>query len=261
MFRSQKNLYKGSKPVGYPKRGLGAVHLKLSEYIVSNGGKIHLKTAVEKILIKNNKAIGIVVNGKSMYFDIIVSNIVVQNLFSLTDESEFPAEYVSAINSLTGTGSLCAYYSLTKVNQELLGKTFHFIERNIGVDGNDAVGMIDFMATSPESEIAPAGSFLVQSYIICTPQEAKDKTTQLKLKSLLDENLKRLIPDYSSHLKWALYPSIAHLDGVAKTIDNVKPSIQTPIKNLYLIGDCVKAPGIGFNCALNSARMLVDTIQ
>lgn len=260
MFRSQKNLYKGSKPVGYPKKGLGAVHSILSEYILSNGGKIFLNTAVEKIVIKNKKAVGVIVQGKSVSFDIIVSNVLVQQLFCLADESEFPAEYVSSLKSLTGTGSLCAYYCLNEINQELIGKTFHFIERGIGVDGNDAVGMIDFMATSAESQIAPEGSFLVQSYIICTPDEAKDKKTQMKLKSLLDANLKRLIPNYTAHLQWALYPCISHLDGVAKTIDNIKPSIQTPVANLYLIGDCVKAPGIGFNCALNSARMFVDSL-
>jgi len=61
-------------------------------------------------------------------------------------------------------------------------------------------------------------------------------------------------------LIFALYPSVWHLDGVAKTIDNAKPMIHTPIKHLYVIGDGVKAMGIGFNCALNSARMLAEHI-
>ena len=43
---------------------------------------------------------------------------------------------------------------------------------------------------------------------------------------------------------------------MAKTIDNDKPDISTPIENLFLVGDSVKALGIGFNCALNSARLL-----
>ncbi|MFO7678007.1 MAG: FAD-dependent oxidoreductase [Thermoplasmatota archaeon] len=260
MFRSQKNLYKGSKPVGYPKQGLGAVHKKLLEYIKNNGGKIHVSTPVERILIEDGKAIGVLIKNRPVYYDVIVSNILVQNLFSLADESNFPPDYVSSIKSLTGTGSLCAYYSLSQLKPELIGKTFHFIERDIGVDGNDAVGMIDFMATSPQAGMAPPDAFLVQSYIICTPKEAKNKKIQVKLKELLDKNLELLIPDYSSHLCWAMYPVVYHLDGVAKTIDNKKPDIKTPVQNLFLIGDCVKAPGIGFNCALNSARMLVDTV-
>ncbi|HMA83796.1 MAG TPA: NAD(P)/FAD-dependent oxidoreductase, partial [Candidatus Thermoplasmatota archaeon] len=158
----------------------------------------------------------------------------------------------------TGTGSLSGYYSLSDVPNELIGKTFHFIERNAGVDGNDAVGMIDFMAAAPEASISPSHAKLVQAYIICTPEEAKQKKVLQRLRQILDKNLARLIPDYDQKLNWALYPSVCHLDGVAKTIDNFKPSIETPIQNLYVIGDGVKAMGIGFNCALNSARLLAN---
>jgi len=87
-----------------------------------------------------------------------------------------------------------------------------------------------------------------------------DKKILSMLKQLLDKNLQRLIPDFRSHLRWCLYPAIWHLDGVAKTTDNIKPEIQTPINNLLLIGDCVKAPGIGMNCAINSARICQELI-
>ena len=185
----------------------------------------------------------------------------VQNIFSIADEKHFPKEYVKNINSLTGTGSLCAYYSLSKIDPQLLGKTFQFIERNIGVDGDDAVGMIDFMAAVPESGLAPPSEYLVQSYIICTPAEAKDKKTLNILRGLLDKNLERLVPGFRSQLKWAMYPATWHLDGVAKTIDNKKPDVRTPVENLYFIGDCVKAPGIGINCSLNSAQLLIDILS
>ena len=258
MFRSQRNLYRGSKPVGYPKRGLAFIHKKLVDYITSQGGTIRLGTPVEKIRIQDGKAVGVQVGGKDIDFDVVISSILIQDLFSLADSKNFPKEFVDQMTRLEGTGSLCAYYALREVPSGLLGKTFHFIERNIGVDGGDAVGMVDFMAAHPESGISPHGCYLVQSYVICTPQEARNKTLQGTLKDLLDQNLCRLIPEYKQHVLWALYPTIWHLDGVAKTIDNVKPHIITPVENLFVIGDCVKAMGIGFNCALNSARLLIE---
>ena len=261
MFRAQKNLLKGSKPVGYPKGGLISITKKLADYIIKNGGKIFLNSPVQKIIINNNKVLGVLVDNKEHYFDIVVSNIIVQNLFSIVDEKYFPKDYAKKIKSLKGTGSLCAYYSLKKINTDLIGKTFHFIERNVGVEGCDAVGMIDFMSTLAESELSPKGEFLVQSYIICTPEEAKDEKTIEKLRILLDKNLKLLVPDFEINLKWAVYPSIWHLDGVAKTIEDDKPKIETPINNLFLIGDCVKAPGIGFNCALNSGRIFAEILS
>lgn len=261
MLRAQKNLLKGSKPVGYPKGGLSNITKKLTDYIIKNGGKIILNTAVEKIIIKNNKAIGVLVKNKEYYFDIVVSNIIIQNLFSIVDEKFFPNDYVKKIKLLNGTGSLCAYYSLKTIDPDLVGKTFHFIERNIGLEGNDVVGMIDFMSTLPESALSPKGEFLVQSYIICSPDEARNKKILEKLRDLLDKNLKHLIPNFKNDLKWAIYSSIWHLDGVAKTIDNEKPKIETPINNLFLVGDCVKAPGIGINCALNSGKILAKILS
>jgi phytoene dehydrogenase-like protein len=260
MFRAQRSLLKGSKPVGYPKKGLGVIHQKLAHAVVQQGGEIRTGTPVEKIIIKDGAAIGVKVASKDIFFDTIISTLLVQNLFTIADKKQFPQEYAKMLTSLQGTGSLCAYYALTKVDPELLGKTFHFIERDIGVDGNDAVGMIDFMAAVPESGLSPPSQYLVQAYIICTPAEARDKKTLERLKELLDKNLHRLIPDFRSHLRWVMYPAVWHLDGVAKTTDNVKPEIQTPIGNLFLIGDCVKAPGIGINCAINSARLCQELL-
>lgn len=258
MFRAQKNLYRGSKPVGYPVNGLNSIHSKLQAIIVKNGGQIFLNTPVEKIVIEDNLAKGVVVDNEKRFFDIVVSNVMVQDLMTLVDTSIFNSEYVENIQNLQGTASLCSYICLSHIDPALLGKTFHFIERDVGVDGNDAVGMIDFMATDPCAGIAPSGKFLVQAYIICTPEEAHNPQMCLKLRELLDKNLGLLIPKYRDNLEWVLYPVIWHLDGVAKTIKNVKPSIRTAVDNLFLIGDCVKAPGIGVNCAISSARILCD---
>jgi phytoene dehydrogenase-like protein len=256
MFRAQRTLLKGSKPVGYPKNGLREIHQKLAKAITAHGGVIHTGTPVQQILIDGTSATGVVVENKEYKFDRIVSTLLVQNLFSIVDEKHFPKEYVKMMKSLQGTASLCAYYSLKNVDAQLLGKTFHFIERDIGVDGNDAVGMIDFMSAVQDTKLSPPSHHLVQSYIICTPSEAQDKKTLDILKIALDKNLERLLPNFHSQQRWAIYPAVWHLDGVSKTTDNTKPEIQTPIENLFVIGDCVKAPGIGINCAINSARVL-----
>ena len=260
MFRAQRTLLKGSKPVGYPKSGLGDIHQKLAKAITNRGGIIQTGTPIQKILIDGTTAIGVIVENKEYRFDKIVSTLLVQNLFSIVNEKHFQKEYVKMMKSLQGTGSLCAYYSLKNVDTQLLGKTFHFIERDIGVDGNDAVGMIDFMSAVLDTGLSPPSHHLVQSYIICTPKEARDKKILDMLKIALDKNLERLIPNFHSQLRWAIYPAVWHLDGVAKTTDNAKPEIQTPVKNLFVIGDCVKAPGIGINCAINSARVLQEML-
>jgi len=259
VFRTQKDMRLGG--VNYPKHGLLKISQTIAESIEKNGGKIHLNSPVSKIIINNKEAEGVVVADKEYMFDIVLSNILVQNLFTIADEHQFPKDYVTTMKALEGTGSLCAYYSLEQIDPRLLGKSFIFIERDIGVDGNDAVGMIDFISAKEKTGLSPPSHHLVQSYIICTPKEARDKKILNKLKEALDKNLERIIPQYHSQLRWAIYPSVWHLDGVAKTLVNTKPDIQTPVKNLYIIGDCVKAPGIGFNCAINSARIIQEMLS
>ncbi len=261
-FRAtQSNLRRGSTPVGYPQGGLVSLSDAFADVIKRNNGEIHLGSRVKDIVIENGKTSGVIANDKKYNFDIVVSNILVQHLFNIVSEKHFPKKYVDNLKSLEGTGSLCAYYSLNRINPKLMGKSFLFIERDAGIKGNDAVGMIEFVTALPEAGISPSSKYLVQSYIICTPDEAKSKKTLEKLKEILDKNLEILIPDFHSMLNWAIYPAVWHLDGVAKTIDNIKPEIKTPIKNLYLVGDCVKAPGIGINCAVNSARILEDMLE
>jgi len=256
VFRTQKEMK--LKGVRYPKKGLANVCDTLVNFIKQNGGEICLKTPASKIIFNEDKATGIVANGKEISCDIVISNILVQDLFKIADEKNFPKKYVSELKSLHGTASLCAYYSLKNIDKNLLGKNFAFIERNTGLDGNDVAGMVDFMATLPETGLAPPDQYLVQAYIICTPEEIREKKTLGKLRKILDKNLEDIIPNFRSDLIWAIYPAIWHLDGVAKTVENEKPDIKTPVKNLFLVGDCVKAPGIGFNCALNSARILCN---
>jgi len=258
VFRTQKDMK--LRGVNYPKDGVLKISQTIAAYIEKNGGKIHLNSPVTKIIINNKRAEGVILNDKKYFYDSIVSNILVQKLFTIADEHQFPDEYVTMIKGLEGTGSLCAYYSLKKIDQRLLGKTFIFIERDLGVDGNDAAGMIDFISAKAETGLSAPSQYLVQAYVICTPKEARDKNILNKLKKALDKNLERIIPDFHSQLQWAIYPATWHLDGVAKTIDNIKPDIQTPVENLYMIGDCVKAPGIGINCAINSAQIIQKII-
>jgi protoporphyrinogen oxidase len=259
VFRTQKDMRLAG--VFYPQHGLVTVCESLASFIKSNGGAIHLGTPVEKIHIEDRQAKSVEAGGSLHEYDLVVSNILVQNLFFLADESQFPSEYVTMMKTLAGTGSLCAYYALKRIDPALLGKTFVFVERGLGCEGNDAAGMIDFMTAEPQAGLSAPGHFLVQAYIICAPKEATDKRMLQRLREALDKNLGRIIPEYQKELQWAIYPATWHLDGVAKTIRNTKPEIQTPVKNLYLIGDCVKATGIGINCAINSARDLSDILS
>lgn len=256
-FRSQRELLRGEKAAGYPRRGIGALAENFATTIKKHGGKIFFGREVEEIVIDDGIAKGIIIEGEMKDFDMVISNLPVQNIFSIIKERNFPSKWMKKIKGLEGTGSLCAYYSLKKIDHNLVGKSFMFIERD--VEGGDAVGMIDFQLAN--SEVAPKNRYLIQAYIICSPEEAKNEKKVEILKSILDKWMERIIPNFRTAMEWAIYPTTWHLDGVAKTIDNEKPSCITPIKNLYLVGDCVKSTGVGMNCAVDSAVKLFEILD
>ncbi len=256
-FWAQRELM-GSHPVSYPVGGMEHIAKKFAEWFEEHGGKIE-RREVKKIVSEEGVAKGVVTE-KEETFDIIVSSIPVQDLFSIAPEKEFPKEWVKKMKKLEGTGSVCAYYALNDLNENLQGKAFMFIERNAGIDGNDAVGMIDFKMADERAGMSPKEKYLVQAYVICTPREAKSKEKVEKLRNTLDKYMKRLIPNFKQQMEWCVYPTIWHLDGVAKTINNEKPDVVTPVKNFYLVGDCVKAKGVGVNCAADSANVLMEKL-
>jgi hypothetical protein len=256
-FFAQRELM-GSSPVSYPVGGIGSIGKQLAWCTTQNGGIIHPKR-VDQVIVENGVAQGIQVKGKEEYFDVIVSNLPIQNFFSLVHPDQFPG--VLDLRNLQGTGSLCAYHALTDMPHNLLGKSFMFIERDLDVDGNDAAGIIDFKMACPQVGTSPPGKFLVQSYIICSPDEAKNKKKMELLRPVIDKYLNRLVPGYRKYMEWCFYPSVWQLDGVAKTIDIHKPTCATPIENLYFVGDCIESAGVGINCAVDSAIRFVDRLN
>ena len=57
----------------YPKGGFGKVSESIQQLAEANGAQFHYNAAVEKIIIKNRIAKGIVVNGAEIDFDVIVA--------------------------------------------------------------------------------------------------------------------------------------------------------------------------------------------
>ncbi len=243
VFFAQRELL-GGKPVIYPKNGLGEISKKLKEYIEGKGGKIFLGEKVNEILIEDGIAKGIRIKKEERYYDAIISTIPLQNIFSIADERHFPEEWANYIKNLMPTASLVSYH-ITDFNS-LKNKSFVFIEKNCGFEGNDVVGMIDFKKEG-----------IIQSYAICSPEEAKSRKKMEELKEIIEKNIERIV---KKKIRWYMYSAVRYLDGVAKTIDCIKPSITTPLKNLYIGGDYVNSKGVGINCAMDSANLISSII-
>ncbi len=209
-----------AKPTGYPKGGSIAVCKGLAEIIKKNGGKVHLEKKVDEISIKNGEAKGVMVGGEKKEQDIVISNLPVQDVFEIAPKKHFPEDYVEKLINLEGSGSVCAYYALEDLDESILKKPIAFRERDLGVEGKDAAGIIDLQTAKPEMDMSPNGEYLIQAYIICTPEEAKDKDKVKTLRKALDKNMELVLPNYKDAL---LFESVYSLNGA-------DPSTLVPIE-------------------------------
>ncbi len=255
-FFAQRELM-GGHPVVYPVGGLKSISQAFASYIEKNGGKIFLRHEVKNVDIDDGSVTGI--NGKE--YDAVILDMPVQHIFKVVREKHFENEWVRQIKKLKGTGSMTAYHVLNELDKRLLGKSFVFLEKNDGFAGNELAGMIDFKMALQHGLLSPKRKYIVQSYIVCTPEEAKNKRKWHEMAEMIDKNLEKLLPNYKKSLEWSIYNTIWHLDGVAKTVDNEKPDVVTPVKNLYLAGDSVISKGIGINCAIDSARLIREKLK
>ncbi len=106
----------------YPVGGAAAIHNSLTEVIESKGGTIAVKADVKRIIIENNKAIGVEMeNGDKLYAPSIVSNAGAHNTFNNLIAKEIQkVNNTKELNKINPSVShVCIYVGLNATDEEL----------------------------------------------------------------------------------------------------------------------------------------------
>jgi len=79
--------------------------------MVKNGVEIATSATVEKIIVENGKAAGVVVNGKTIKAKAVISNANLRNtIFKMAGEEHFPKDFVDAARKVRMNNSSCQVY-------------------------------------------------------------------------------------------------------------------------------------------------------
>lgn len=214
-------LYKGS---GVPQGGCGAVTGALADVIISCGGKIHTKSCVEKIIIDGGRAKGVIVNGKTVDSDLVISDIGHQGtamMYECMDKG-----YLEKINTVIPSKGikicLCA-------NEPLIGHSGVFFtpyaERINGINE----------VTQADPSLARPGKHLVMSH-----QAVLSDNLEGEIKLGLSD-LKRLFPDKKYEV--LLVQSYSGGWPVNRASSGSDTGNTTPVDDLHVVGDGAKGKG------------------
>jgi carotene isomerase len=263
--------------VEYPLGGSAAIVNALVRGLKRWGGKLRLRCHVEQILLESSRAVGVKLqNGEILQGAMVISNATMWDTYNhLLRPQDLPASYRQVALATPAVDSFMHLHLGIQATglENLTGHhvVVHNSNQDITVPGNTCMISIP---TVWDSTLAPEGHHVVHAYTLepfATWQRNdgyEDKKRQ-KAENLY-RALERIIPDirqrvvleligtplthahYLRRYQGTYGPAIAAGEGMF-------PNTQTPIKNLYLVGDSTM-PGIGVPAVAASGILCANSL-
>lgn len=233
-FEIIENLYRYGGP-GIPMGGCKGVIEALEAVITANGGKVHTKSEVSKILIENGKAVGLIVDGGREKADLVISDIGHPATAGLCGEKEKGPEVEGwkAYLKQAGTQEPSAGIKICLAADEpLIGHS--------GVLLTPYAKMINGIneVTHVDPALAPAGKHLTMAHQHVSPERVKFLEEEIEL-GLAD--LKEIFPGKRYGV---LFIQSYHDDWpVNRAASGTDVGNGTPVSGLYVVGDGAKGRG------------------
>jgi len=213
---------------GVPMGGCGAIINALEQVILTGGGIIHTNRRVDRILIVDNRAVGVEAGSETILGDVVISDIGHQlsaQLYNHPDTDEFK-NYIAALNSARPAAGIKICLG---ANRPLIGHGGILLTPYARrVNGINEVTNID-------PSLAPPGKHLVMSHQALQSDDIRSEI-ELGLKDLEDIFHK---DDYEVLIVQT------YRDGwpVNRAGSGSDLGNTTPIKGLYIVGDGAKGKG------------------
>jgi phytoene dehydrogenase-like protein len=244
--------------------GLQKIFKDISTKIKENGGNIATRTAVENLIIEDDKISGVLIrdmkDGKQNKF--LAPNIILAipcwDLLPLIQDINIATDFQERVQNLsvrTANVGITALLPKPVYN----GSKFFMVD----FPSIEYPGSI-FMPTNIAPELAPEGKHLFDASIICNYNDAVNKS-QLRSKMVagLKQDLTRWFPNWDNDAYWIKpyfhYEEPKRSPGKAgkHRIGNSVPEIE----GLYFAGDCYASRALpGLECASESAIMCVKEV-
>ncbi|NHK30259.1 MAG: NAD(P)/FAD-dependent oxidoreductase [Asgard group archaeon] len=279
----------------YPEGGMEAIAKKLAELFVSRGGTLKYNEEVDKILIEDNKAVGVKLkDGKIYTAKYIISNAdLKRTVLNYVGEQYFDNSYKQSIENIKQSMTGLMLF-LGVENMDLTHYPAHF---HIGINPNvieDArqrkfelkEGLLVRIAANKDPQIRIDNKDSLHALFIVPYDwsnywqagEKKDRQDEnyKKLKEDLTEKMikkiEQVIPEISKHitykslatpLTFERYNYVTNGSWYGPRYDQDLPPLVTPIENLFLAGSNTVGAGVSGSLysGIKTANHVIELIN
>lgn len=272
-----------NRATSYPSGGNYSVPVAYIEAIKQFGGVVKTDTPVEKVIVENGAAVGVVTEGGEEFrAPVIISNADLKmTVSSFVGEEHFPKDYVEKVRNLTYSchGVMLRVLCSEKVTDKQVviyipddksppckvtdemkeGKVPHLIGGCFG------------SPTEFDPTLAPEGKQMITSLHAC-PADIRDNIDAWR-ESLM-RSFYEVYPEAQGKVEkvWVDPPSLIKgmagetgaIIGIGQTIHQVhekRPSVVSPLKGLYFASSEAGGHGIGTELAATSALELFEKLS
>lgn len=265
---------------GYPSGGCVSITNAYMEGLERYGVELHFGMPVERVVVEDGTAVGIVAGGQEYRADMVVSNAgIKETVLDLAGAEHFPADYVQRVQDLEiSFVSIIARFALDTVISPDIKMLSNFSsmpprEYNETLARGEMPDEINSFIVVPSSfdpSVAPVGKQLVMM-TTAVSADLDEKYAPAILEALID-SAEEHFPGLREHAVFVekVLPAdaartmgedgagigIAQQAGQAGTS---RPSVKTPLPGLYIVGAEAGGAGVGTELAVNSAIEFFDT--
>ena len=267
-----------AKATGYPEGGCIAITNAYLEGIRTFGGEIRLKTPVEKIIVENQKAVGVIAAGRRYEADIIIANgDIKQMVLKLVGPEYFDPGYVESIRNLQYSwGCPVLRVALDEPITDIkmlsqfgeVGQERYYDKLKNSIMP-ESLNLFVVVPSNFSSLVAPEGRQLISIASSMPTDTPREFLKDIKEKML--DTIENFVPEIRKHIMWMDFMGIDALDnyagedgciiGVGQSAGQVgekRPQIKTSVPGLYIVGGEAGGTGVGIELAINSGMEFFD---
>lgn len=244
---------------------------------------IELRSPVKKIVVEDNEAIGVIVNGEIIKSNMIICNSGIrETAYNLIGKENLPAEYLKYISSLKyGSAGICLKYALDKpvVRYEFGGVVPPDFERNMSdaLEGRIPKGLacMTMCPSNIDPSLAPPGKQVMVAVTPGPTAEVGSVDWEPWVENFRSYFEKHVVPGVAEHTIFCnvvtpdaiamesgrtLTDGIGSAQSIDQAVKNVPPMFA-PVKGVYQVGSDIGMNGIGTEMAAQSAIDLIAELD